>query len=78
MPNDVQRVSKKYINRLSKTVDKMKNGSGALTPGSRDNLPSRTAKRVALTVRKHTSHPLWLLYERRVFQTNDLVVPRRR
>ena len=67
LPNDVQRGSKKYINRLSQTVDKMKNGSGALTPGSRDNLPSRTATRVAMTVRKHTSHPLWLLYERRVF-----------
>ena len=67
-PNDVQRGSKKYIYRLSKTVNKMKHGSGALTPGSRDNLPSRTAKRVALTVRKHTSHPLWLPNEIRIFR----------
>ena len=74
LPNDVQQGSKKYINRLSQTVDKMENRRGALTPGSRDNLPSRTAMHLALTDRKHTSYPLRLLYERRVFRLTTLLL----
>ena len=70
-------VRNKYIDYLQQWT-RWKNGSGALTPGSRDNLLSRTAKRVALTIRKHTSDPLWLLHERRVFHINDFVVPCRR